>query len=224
MNKKLLILSACLFACAASAQAQEFLVKLGGGMAARYGEARKVGAFKIGVGYEHEFDQHWTFSPSLVFYGKGWKDPDREVPVLDDAGNPVTDENGRPRTSVMGRSTSANYVELPLVFNYYLRTGESQYVVFSAGPYAAVGVSGKAKTKGDGERTGSEKLFYSGDTFGSGGSRRFDAGIQAGIGYQFMNSVTVGLEADFGLLTDGGSSSRNVSGLITVSYNFSLFR
>lgn len=199
-------------------------MKLGGGMASHYGHARKVGSFKIGLGYEYEFDQHWTFTPSLVFYGKGWKDPDREVPVLDDNGQPVIGEDGTPRTSIMGRSTSANYLELPLVFNYYMRTGEGQYVVFSAGPYAALGVSGKAKTKGDGERTGSEKLFYTGDTFAKGGIRRFDAGIQLGIGYQFINSVTVGLEADFGLLPCEDNGPRNVSGLITISYNFSLFR
>ena len=96
---------------------------------------RVVGAYKIGVAYEYEFDQHWTFSPGLMFYGKGWRTPDESVACVDDDGNPMLNESGQQVYSLMSRSASANYVEVPLLFNYYYRLAESRYVVLSAGPY-----------------------------------------------------------------------------------------
>lgn len=203
-----------------SLSAQYLKLKIGGGLASQYGDAKVVGAYKIGIGYEYEFDQHWTFTPSLVFYGKGWKDPDVDVPVVDDNGQPRYDEAGNRLYSRMSRSVAADYVEIPLLFSYYYRTGEGRYLVFGAGPYAAVGVAGKAKVKGNGERIGSEKLYYDGNTFSEEGAHRFDAGVQGLVGYQFPSGLTLGVEADFGLLrfkTDGG---RNVSALISLSYKF----
>ena len=171
------ILLPILFLLALGAHAQHWQLKFGGGLSSQYGAARSVGAYKIGVGYEYEFDQRWTVAPSLVFYGKGFKDPDRLVAVIDDDGAPLYDEEGNPVYSRMSRSTSANYIELPLLFSYYWRKGPSRYVVLSAGPYAAVGLFGKVKTKGDGEQLGSDKLYYDGDAFGGDGLRRFDAGV-----------------------------------------------
>ena len=167
------------------------------------------------MGYEYEFDQHWTFAPSLVFYGKGWKEKDRLVPVLDDSGLPVLDEDGEPAQSLMDRSATANYLALPLTFNYYLRTGTSGYVVLSAGPYVACGLSGKLKTRGE---------YYEDKTFDTPGARRFDAGITFGAGYQFRGGITVGLQGDFSLTRFAAGAGRNRSGLITLAYNFdSLF-
>lgn len=200
--------------------AQHFTLRLNGGLASRLTGCRPVGAFKAGAGYEYEFDQHWTVAPALLFSARGWKDRDRLVGVLDDQGQPVFDEEGRPAVSVMGRSTAANYVELPVLFNYYHRLSESRYLVFSFGPYAAVGVSGKVKTRGDGRRAGSEKLFYEDETFGSGGLRRFDAGLQAAAGYQFPTGLTLGVEADLGLSRVRRGGGRNVGGFLWLSYRF----
>ncbi len=199
---------------------QHLKVKLGGGFASQYGEARIVGAYKIGLGYEYELDQRWTITPALLFYGKGWKNPDTLVPVTDDNGLPVLDENGEQAYSLMNRSTSANYIEIPILFNYYHRLGASRYLVFGAGPYAAYGITGKVKTKGDGGRYGSEKLFYEGNTFGEDGARRFDAGIQAFAGYQFPSGLTLGIEGDFGLLKFRNGGKGNISALVSLSYTF----
>ena len=221
--KRIMLLLA-LLAAAIRLSAQHVVLRLGGGLASQGSDTRLVGAFKIGLGYEYEFNQQWTFAPSLLFYGKGWKEADRYVPVLEDDGTPVLDEAGQPAQSLMNRSATANYVELPLVFNYYLRTGESGYVVFSAGPYVACGVGGKTKTRGDGREPGSRKLFYSDPTFSADGARRFDAGITFGGGYQFRGGITVALEGDFSLTPFRAGGRRNRSGLVTLSYNFdSLF-
>ncbi|HRF85401.1 MAG TPA: porin family protein [Alloprevotella sp.] len=215
---RFIFMTVLLLVFAGSAAAQQIGFRIGGGLASHYSDSRPVGAFKLGVGCEVEFDQHWTLTPSLLFAARGWKDPDRTVAVLDDDGEPVLDEEGRPVTGVMSRSATANYLELPVLLSYYLRLGPSRYIVLSTGPYAAVGITGKARTKGDGERAGSEKFFYEGKTFDEPGTHRFDAGWQVHAGYQFPSGLTVGVEADFGLLRFNAAGARNVAGLLTLAY------
>lgn len=77
--------------------AQNLHLKFGGGFSSHYGRAQVVGAFKLGLGYEIEFNQHWSFTPSLEVYGKGWKDPNETVFVFDREGNQMFDEEtGKP--------------------------------------------------------------------------------------------------------------------------------
>lgn len=206
------------FALAHTARAQHIHFKFGGGLSSHYGDARCVGAFKAGVGVEWELGQRWAFSPGLEIYGKGWQDPNQTVYVFDEAGNPMYDEAGNPLTGVKNRSATQNYIELPLLFSYFLRTGESRYVVFSAGPYLAYGVTGKQKTKGDTDKEGGERFFYEKNTFDEPGTKRFDTGIQAFVGYQFANGVTLGLEGDFGLTKFNAAGDRNISGLVSIGY------
>lgn len=212
------VVALCLLLLPATASAQSVKFNVGGGLGTQYGDARVVGAYKIGVGYEYEFDQHWTITPGIAFYGKGWKDADQQVHLTDNEGNAVYDEHGDPVYSIMSRSTSANYLEIPILFSYYYRLSESRYLVVSAGPYVACGLFGKVKTKGDTDRTGSEKYYYENNTFGSGGMRRFDAGAQALVGYQFPSGLTLGLEADFGMVRTCSDGGRNFSALISLSY------
>lgn len=75
---------ALLFTLSLGMSAQSVHFKFGGGLSSHYGKAETVGAFKIGVGYEIEFNQHWSFTPGLEIYGKGWKDPNETVFVFDD--------------------------------------------------------------------------------------------------------------------------------------------
>ena len=209
-----------LLAVMVTASAQTLQLRAGGGFASQYSDKKVVGAFKFGVGFEYEFDQHWAINPSLNLQGKGWKDKDVFVNDLDESGVPKKDDEGNLIMSRMGRSTTANYLELPVLMNYYLRTGEKQYVVISAGPYVACGLWGKEETKGDGRRQGSEKLYYDRNTFEKQGAHRFDAGIQTALGYQFSVGITLGVEADFGLTDFSSSSGKNVSGLVFLTYNF----
>lgn len=201
------------------AGAQNLHFKFGGGLASHFGSsAQPVGAFKAGLGYELELDQHWSFTPTLEIYGKGWKNPNATVFKLDGDGNQLFDEKGNPLTGIMSRSASQNYLELPLLFSYFVRTGEARYIVFTAGPYVAYGISGKQKTKGDTEKPGAERYYYEKKTFSESGTHRFDYGVQTSVGYQFPSGVLVGIEADFGLARFNSAGDRNVSGLITVGY------
>ena len=219
MGKKLL-LSLFLLGISLAVSAQTYQVKVGGGFASQYTDKKVVGAYKVGVGYEYEFNQHWTINPALTLSGKGWKDKDIFVHDKNEDGSDRLDQNDQPIMSRMHRSTSANYLELPVLFNYYLRVGEAQYVVLGAGPYVSCGLWGKQETKGDGRRQGAEKLFYEDDTFDLEGVHRFDAGIQTMVGFQFAVGVTLGVEADFGLSKFHSNSGRNISGLVSLTYSF----
>lgn len=115
----LMLLPLLCLAGTGAVHAQKWQLKVGGGLASQGVHNRVVGAYKIGVAYEYEFDQHWTFSPGLMFYGKGWRTPDESVACVDDDGNPMLNESGQQVYSLMSRSASANYVEVPLLFNYY---------------------------------------------------------------------------------------------------------
>lgn len=217
--RKNIFLIFLLAAGALTAGAQNIHFKFGGGLSSHYGDAKAVGAFKVGVGYEVEFDQHWTFTPGLEIYGKGWKDPNQTVYAYDPVTHePVLDDDGNHVTTTMSRSATQNYLQLPLMFNYYVRTGESRYVVLGAGPYVGYGISGKQKTKGDSEQTGADMFYYEKKTFKEPGAHRFDAGLRATVGYQFSTGIMVGLEADFGLTKFNRAGDRNISGLVSIGY------
>lgn len=206
-----------LFPIAVSAQSLRF--KAGGGLASCFGGAKAVGAYMVGVGYEWEFDQHWTFTPGLEFRGRGWKDPDELLFVYAPSGEQLFDEEtGEPLLGVRSRSATQNYLQIPLLFSCYLRTGESRYAVLGAGPYVACGVSGKRKTRGDTARPGSDRYYYDEKTFDLPGTHRFDAGLQAFAGYEFSSGVTAGVEAAFGFVNCRAAGGRSVSGMVTLSY------
>ena len=73
--------------------------------------------------------------------------------MRDSEGKLVLDDNGNPMMGKKNVSTTAYYVELPVKANYYIELRPLHYIELSAGPYAAVGVGGKRKTRGDTDET-----------------------------------------------------------------------
>ena len=201
-------------------QAQHLQLKVGGGLAELDKHSSVVPAWRLGAGYELEFDQHWTFSPALIFAIKGWENPDETVYKKDNEGNIMLDpETGNLLTGVKNTETVTYHVEMPLLFNYYLRTKERQYVVFSVGPYLAYGISGKTKVKGDTDRLGAERYYYDFDPFSDGDCKRFEVGAQVGVGYQFSNGVTAGVDFSYAFTKVDGQR-KPVSALLSFSYLF----
>lgn len=218
-----------------TASAQGFFLRVGGGLATHSGSdpSRVVGAITGGLGYEYEFNQHLTIAPTLSMYSKGWKDDDVQTPVIDDkTGEVRLDDFGNPVMSTANVAATANYLHFALPLRYYFRLGEGRYIYIGMGPYAALGVTGKLKVKGDGSAYEAAKYYYDAHTFGRDAqSRRFDAGLQAAVGYQLVSGLRIGLEADFGLTNCNNASAvtlqgvprhpaRNVSGLLTLTYHF----
>lgn len=217
MTLRTLLLFACLTAGAAS-YAQRIAIEAGGGLSSHYSHSKAVGSFRIGLSYEHEFNNNWSVEPGIAFYAKGWKDPYQTVFLRDWDGNLVYDEEGNALTGIKNCSSDANYLEIPVLFNYYLQTRPAHYLVFSAGPYIAYGVGGNIKTQGDTDQEGSKRYFYATKTFDEEGTHRFDAGLSVGISYEFNRQFTVGIQGDFGLTEFNRQGDRNISGLLTVGY------
>ncbi len=205
---------------AVSSHAQHLQLKVGGGLSKLDCSSSAVSAWRLGAGYELEFDQHWTFSPAVIFAIKGWGNPDEIVYKKDDNGNVLVDAStNEPQMGVKNTSTLTYHIEVPLMLNYYLRTKERQYVVFSAGPYVAFGVAGKTKVKGDTDRFGAERYYYDFNPFNDGDCKRFEAGVQVGAGYQFSNGITAGLDFNYAFTKVAGEG-RMVSALLSFSYLF----
>ena len=201
-------------------EAQNLQFRVGGGLATHYGHAENVGAFKVGLGCEFEFDQHWTLTPGIAVYGKGWKDPDRAVHLTDDDDRPLYNDDGTPRYGVMSCSAAACYLQLPVLLCYYHRLGPGRYILLGGGPYAALGIAGKTKIKGDASRHGSEKVYAEHNTFGHDGVRRFDAGVQLTAGYRLPSRITVAAEADLGCIpvATGRKAAATLSLMFTYTF------
>lgn len=198
-------------------QAQTINFEVGGGFAKHYGPSEVVGSYKIGLTYEYELDQHWSISPGLFLYGKGWKDPNTLVPIVTLDDEPVYEADGvTQRMGVKSVSSAANYLTLPILFSYYLRLGEERYLFFGAGPYVAYGVFGNRKIKGDTSLPGTQKFLALSSTFSHPDAKRFDAGLVTKVGYQLSREFSVGLEGNFGMVKSLGGS--NLSALITLAY------
>lgn len=199
MRNRIITLMLGLFIAAGCATAQNLQFKLGGGLASHYGTSEAVGAFKVGVGYEIEFDQHWTFTPGLAIYGKGWKDPNQSVYVFDEKGNQLFDEEtGEPIMGIMNRSATQNYLQLPLLFLLpaHRRIALCRPVPAPTWPTAS---QASKKPRATPNAPAPNAFITKKKTFNEPGTHRFDAGIQAMVGYQFPMGMTLGIEADFGL-------------------------
>ena len=87
-------------------------------------------------------------------------------------------------------SFSPHYLQVPVRLGYEVGVLPEVNLQFSAGPYFAYGIAGKAKIEG-------EKISM----FGEDGLNydRQDFGVGVGVGVEFLRIATVTLGCDFGL-------------------------
>ena len=86
---------------------RQLRLKFGGGLSSHYGSDQVIGAFKIGIGYEVELTQHWSFTPGIEVYGKGAKNPNQTAYVFDPDHNQLYNpDTGQPLTGVINRSAT----------------------------------------------------------------------------------------------------------------------
>ncbi|RZK86666.1 MAG: PorT family protein [Hymenobacter sp.] len=177
--------------------------RLGGNLATGTFLGVQVGiAASIGSG-------HWAVQPALVFTQKGLR---QKVTINYSFGTLSAQENDQIDCRV-------HYLELPINVVYSLGQDGNGFQLF-AGPYVAVGVGGQANyslelTTNDpnypGDSYNGSQQFAFGDTFVEpdpnstnpvaldARARRFDAGINAGVGYR-RGPVQVQLGYGLGLL------------------------
>lgn len=219
--KRLLLFTMLLLAMGTSRGQQNLLLKVGAGLASHYDtHTKNMGTFCVGVGYEYEFNQKWSVSTGLLYFAKGWKKPDEVVPARDDNGNLVYDkETGKQIFGKKGVKSYANYLQVPVMFNYYIHLTSPHYISLSAGPYFAYGVGGKTETYGDTEKQGAQRIYYEQDTFGgSVGAHRFDMGASLRVGYEYNRHINLGVNADLGLLKVSREGGKNRSFYLSFMY------
>lgn len=157
----------------------------------------KIG-YNVGVGMDYAFSEDWSLQSGLNFTGKGAKDE--------------------------GVKVKMNYVELPILAAYKFALGENMKFVVNAGPYLAVGLGGKMTV--DGEDGGSVKLFSKEDGAEEALMKRFDLGIQYGIGLEVGEHYLVNLTGQNGFINPlndkvwGEASTKNMAFSISVGYRF----
>lgn len=158
----------------------------------------KIG-YNVGVGMDYAFSEDWSLQSGLNFTGKGAKDE--------------------------GVKVKMNYVELPILAAYKFALGENMKFVVNAGPYLAVGLGGKKTV--DGEDGGSVKLFSKEDGAEEALMKRFDLGIQYGIGLEVGEHYLVNLTGQNGFINPLNDkvwgeelSTKNMAFSISVGYRF----
>lgn len=115
-------------------------------------------------------------------------------------------------------TTRPIYLDIPILAAYKFNISDNTKFVINAGPYLAFGLGGKNKIDGVDE---SEKVF------GDDGWKRFDLGIQYGVGLEIGEHYLVNLTGQNGFITpydfpDGydGDKPKNMTFSIGVGYRF----
>lgn len=161
-------------------------------------EAKALPGFHLGVGMDYGFSENWSLQSGLIISSKGWK--------YKEEGEKIT---YRPV-----------YLDIPILAAYKFNISDNTKFVINAGPYLAFGLGGKAKA-GDYDY----KLFKGGEDEAK--LKRFDLGIQYGVGLEIGEHYLVNLTGQNGFITpydfpDGydGDKPKNMTFSIGVGYRF----
>jgi len=116
------------------------------------------------------------------------------------------------------RTTNLNYVQLPINIEYKHNFSRNSLLIY-AGPYFGYAISGKNKAKILGEDVEAKITFGTGsDAFMKG----FDAGVGAGVGFQFGN-FQIAPEVKMSMMNlsvDKGIKMTNIGLLLNATYLF----
>lgn len=108
------------------------------------------------------------------------------------------------------------YLDIPILAAYKFNISDNTKFVINAGPYLAFGLGGKCKYD-EGEDV---KIFKDYDK--KKGWKRFDLGIQYGIGLELNDRYLINLTGQNGFISpaDGGENPKNMTFSIGVGYRF----
>lgn len=106
------------------------------------------------------------------------------------------------------------YLDIPILGAYKISVSENTKFVINAGPYLSFGLGGKTKY----DKGGDHKVF------GDEGWKRFDLGIQYGIGFELSDHYLVNLTGQHGFIcpwdVDEGDKPKNMNFAISLGYRF----
>lgn len=162
-------------------------------------DTKALPGFTMGVGMDYGFTENWSMQSGLMITSKGFK------------------------VKEMGEKLTVRpiYLDIPILAAYKFAISDNAKFVVNVGPYMAIGLGGKAKEHWDGGED--EKVF---DDKGMD-CKRFDLGIQYGIGLELGEHYLVNFTGQNGFITpydfpDGydGDKPKNMSFAIGVGYRF----
>lgn len=114
-----------------------------------------------------------------------------------------------------------HYLQVPLLFGYRLNVGSTN-LIFKAGPYLAMALSGTLKQEITyaGQTFSSETNIFSKDALEKTGSR-FDVGAAVGIDYE-IKRLLVGVDAEMGFisLAPNNMNLKNLAAYVSIGYKF----
>lgn len=112
-----------------------------------------------------------------------------------------------------------HYLEIPVLAAAKFDVSDNMKFVVNAGPYLAFGMGGKLE-----EGDTSMKVFSKEDGMEEALMKRFDLGLQYGVGLELSDKYLINLTGQYGFIDpfkgDGGESSHNIAFMIGVGYRF----
>jgi hypothetical protein len=175
----------------------------------RVDQANALKTFVVGIAYDIPVGEYFSVQPGLLYTGKGAK----------------TQYGKEGNTGFYYKATSnPMYIEVPVNFVGKIPLTQTSSFYLGAGPYAAMGVTGKNKvdsyTLGV-HRYSSSDIVYSNDNpttaqeenYGYGKIKRFDYGLNAVAGLEFTR-FTLGANYGYGLvkINSGTDNTANDKG------------
>lgn len=155
-------------------------------------ESKALPGFTLGVGMDYGFNENWSLQSGLMISSKGFKFKEGD---WKDKYRPI-------------------YLDIPILAAYKFNISDNTKFVINAGPYLAIGLGGKNKETDEED----SKLF---DKDGCDW-KRFDLGIQYGIGLELSDRYLINLTGQNGFISpvDGGDDPKNMTFTIGVGYRF----
>lgn len=157
--------------------------------------------FQLGVGMDYGFSENWSLQSGLMISSKGYKF---------DYKDEYYNESYKARPI---------YLDIPILAAYKFNISDNTKFVINAGPYLAFGLGGKCKY----DEGGDYKLFK-GEDGDDAEMKRFDLGIQYGIGLEISEHYLVNLTGQNGFISpnniDGFEDYKNMTFSIGVGYRF----
>lgn len=159
--------------------------------------------FTLGVGMDYGFSENWSLQSGLMISSKGYK-----FDYKDEDYN----ESYKARPI---------YLDIPILAAYKFNISDNAKLVINAGPYLAIGLGGKAKyDEGD-----EDWKLFKGEDGDDAACKRFDLGIQYGIGVELNEHYLINLSGQNGFISpnnwgDEFKDYKNMTFSIGVGYRF----
>lgn len=164
-------------------------------------DADALVGFNAGVGLDYAFTDRWSLKSGVMFTSKGYKHGEFKA-------RPI-------------------YLEFPVMGAIKMPVTERVKFVVNAGVYFAAGLVGQYDTAGDvtGLSDQPSKPLFKELVFDDGIFRRFDVGVQYGVGVELADHYLIHLTGQNGFITPydegyDGTKSKNMTFTIGVGYIF----